>query len=157
MNGFFIFVFIVFFVVPLLKNIFGGGDKKGKKPNNYGKTHNQVQNGQIRDKTNNHGHSTAKKRTHNQLHSRDNSSVFPKEHQEHVRARDIRDTQKFKVMEKTIHSRKNRGVIQASNKSSSDWGSRGDKEILSLTNIVKLVIVAAIAYAVVQRFFPEIL
>lgn len=152
MNGFFIFVFIVFFVVPLLKNIFGGGDKKGKKPNNYGKTHNQ-----IRNKTNNHGHSTAKKRAHNQLHNRDNSTVFPKEHQAHVRARDIRDTQKFKVMENTIHNRKNRGVIKAGNKSSTGWGSRGDKEIISFTNIVKLVMVLAIAYVVMQRFFPDVL
>lgn len=152
MNGFFIFVFIVFFVVPILKNIFGGGKQKGKKTNNYGKTHTQ-----IKRQVNNHGHSGAKNRAHNQLHSGDNSSVFPKGHQEHVRARDIRDTQKFKIMEKTMHSRNNRGVIQAGNKSLEGWGARGDKEIISLSNVVKFAVLAAIAYAVVLRFFPEVL
>lgn len=152
MNGFLTFIFIIFFVVPILKNIFGGGAKTGKKASKYGQSH-----AQIKKQIQNHGHSGVKKQTHNRMHSNDGSSVFPADHQNRVQARDIRDTQKFKTMEKTMHSRKNRGVVKTGNKSRADWGARGDKEFFSLSNVLKLIVLVAIAYAVAHRFFPEIL
>lgn len=152
MDYIFFIVFIIFFVLPW----FNKAKKKNKKNargssnkgSNWGQTHEQI-------KANKYGHSGASNTAHKRLHSRDTSNAFPEEHQAHVRQRDQRDRIENRKMEETIHSRKNVGIIRASNKGRDDWGARGDKASLSglLALLIGGVVLLVIASEILPRYF----
>ena len=94
MGGFIFFVFLVLFVLPIIKaaiknsNNLNAPNRREKPKSAWGQTHGQI-----------------KAQLHKQLHSQDNADVFPEEHQARVRERDKRDRQEFKKMESTIRVR----------------------------------------------------
>ena len=142
MNWFFVLIFIVFFVLPFTKKMFAGGKTNTKSSKNWGQTHEQIQK--------KYGHSGATNRAHKNLHSRDDSQVFPESHQARVRARDKRDQAKNRKMEAVLHGKNNRGIIKASNKGRSDWGERASSS--PLKGLIALLILGLIAYSVLN--FP---
>lgn len=146
MDGFFIFFVLVFFVLPA---IFKSMNKNGKsssrkrrpsRTNKWGQSHGQI-----------------KAQLHKQLHSRDSADVFPEEHQAHVAARDQRDIQEFRKIEKAIHGRNNKAMTKVGNKSRTDWGVRGESGLTSSKAIVTLILLVLLAHFIVAGFFPTLL
>ncbi|PHR94367.1 MAG: hypothetical protein COA69_01870 [Robiginitomaculum sp.] len=156
MGNFFVFMLVMFFAGPFLKKLFGGANPTPKpaprRRNNFGKTHAQIVNNTYTKTTNAYGHSNAKRRNHMRMHSKDKSTVFPEEHQAKVQARDLRDAQENRKIEKAIHGRTNFGIVRASNKSREDWGVRGETGVGSFKGLVTLMVLAVVGYLLVSRF-----
>ncbi len=168
MGNFVFFLFFIFFVLPILKGVFGGGKgAKGKKTPaqirreleaKMARSGQKVLNKQSNpwEVKNKHGHSGARQRTHKTMHSRDgDNDVFPEEHLEHVRKRDIRDRAERARMEKTIHRSENNAIRQTGNKSVDGWGVRGEKG--GGGALVFLALAALAAYFVISNYFPDLL
>ena len=147
MDGFIFFIFLIFFVFPFLKKISSASKKTGanykqfsKKMNSWGMDHGQV-----------------KQRRHEQLHSQDNSQVFPEDHAARVRARDKRDRKEFMRMETNIHSRVNKAMTKVSNKSQSGWGSKGESGLTSSKAVLIVFLLLVLAYLIISAFAPDLL
>ena len=146
MGGFIFFVFLVLFVLPIIKeaiknsNNLNAPNRREKPKSAWGQTHGQI-----------------KAQLHKQLHSQDNADVFPEEHQARVRERDKRDRQEFKKMESTIHGRRNRAMTKVGNKSRHDWGTRGESELTSWKTIMTVILLVLLAHFIIAGFFPELI
>lgn len=147
MDGLIFFIFLIFFVFPFLKKINSATKKSGKtykdfskKMNTWGLDHGQV-----------------KQKRHEQLHSQNNSDVFPEDHAERVRARDKRDRKEFRRMETNIHSRVNRAMTKVSNKSQTGWGSKGESGMTSSKTVMIAFLLLLLVYLIISAFAPELL
>jgi len=173
MGGFIFFLFLIFFVIPAIKNAAGGGKsaKGNKKRQNARRelaakmaaarqtAQNKQKNpwgGQSGQK-NKHGHSDDRQRTHENLHRRDsNEDVFPAEHLMHVTMRQKRDKAERARMEETIHHSENKAIKRTGNKGVDNWGARGDG-IGNGGGFVVLVLGALAAYFVISNYYPDML
>jgi len=117
MSGFVFFAIIVFVIIPMIKN--AAKPKPAKKSANKSRSGSRQQNWSqvqelLQQKINEqsskqrdaHGHSAARKNTHQRLHSRDgNTEVFPESHMARVRKRDMRDRSERNRIEAMLHSK----------------------------------------------------
>jgi hypothetical protein len=155
MNGLIFFLFLIFFVFPILKNI-SKTTKKTKSKSKYQVIAEKLQQ-EARQRMEQGGHDGTRRRKHQQLHKNDGSDVFPDEHLEHVQARDRRDRQEYRKMEATIHGKKNRAMTKVANKSRTDWGTRGDSGLTSSRGIMIFVLLLALVYFIILAFFPGLI
>lgn len=189
MNGFVIFFIFVFVVIPVIKNIAGAkpANKSGKGANrttpkqatqnwaevqkllqqkinsgisntrNNPTRNNQARNSRMRDE---HGHSDARKNTHQRMHSQDgNTNVFTESHQARVKKRDQRDRSERNRIEAMLHSKTSRSIVRDGNNSIDGWGKRGDKTsgygflFLILFGLIALLVLSKVE----PRLIPELL
>jgi len=148
MDLFFIAIFVIFFVIPVIKR---ANNKKAARKfkraqktraNTWGKTHDQI----AKTGTDQHGHSDAKARLRQRLRQQSGSGAFPKDHKIREQRRTMSDRLKNQKMEAAMHGKKNRAITKAGNKGRDDWGVRG--EDMSATGLVIVVVLGAIAYFV---------
>lgn len=148
MGGFIFFVFVAFFVIPALSKS-AKRKKKPAKQKQWGQSHADILKA-VQEQREKHGHSNAKQNTHSRLHANDESNVFPEDHLQRVRARDLRDRKKNQKIEEEIHSRKNRGVIRAGNKGRDDWGVHGETPLLKGSNVLVISAMLVVAYIIIN-------
>lgn len=151
MDGFIFIIFLLFFVFPILKKINKAARKPAKKPTSKYRN--------LPKKSNPWGvdHGQVRQERHQQLHSQDNSQVFPEEHAERVRVRDKRDRKEHRRMETNIHSRDNNAMSRVSNKSRLDWGARGESGMTSSKGVAIFFLLLLLTYFIIAAVAPELL
>lgn len=102
-----------------------------------------------------HGHSAARKNTHQRLHARDgNTEVFPESHMARVRKRDTRDRSERNRIEAMLHSKRNRSITRESNKGVDTWGERGDTS--GGGNLLFVLLFGLIAFLIISKVAPDL-
>ena len=102
-----------------------------------------------------HGHSGARKQTHQRMHARDgDAGVFTESHQSRVTKRDQRDRSERNRIEAMLHSKTNRSIIQDGNNSVDGWGERGDSS--GGNGFLFMVLFGLIALLILFRLEPEL-
>ncbi len=167
MNAFVVFLIFIF-VIYILPRMVKNSAEKPRSTKPPAKPRQKTQNTpwhldqaeikrKMREFTDKHGHSGARRQTHRDLHRNDNADVFPENHAQRERMRDRKDRLNRAQMERASHSSKNRGVIRAQNHGRDDWGARGDRGFTSsqvvLTIILLLILVASLISNVPEDAF----
>lgn len=176
MSGFVFFAIIIFVVIPIIKNIAGGtpakkpasrtrsssGSNSGSGQKNWTQVQKLLQE-QMRAQNKNtnfgkkdkHGHSGARRNTHNRMHSGDGDTrVFTESHQARVKKRDTRDRSERNRIEAMLHSKKNRSIVREGNKSIDGWGKRGDGA--SVGGLLFLLLFGLIGILVLSKVAPDL-
>lgn len=147
MDGFIFLIFFIFFVLPFIKRINKGSKKTVSKYKDLSKN----------VKTWGMDHGQVKQKRHRDLHRNDSSNVFPEDHDDRVRARDLRDRKELTRMESNIHGKNNRAMTKVSNKSRSDWGERGERGLTSSKSVVIFLLLLVLAHFIVVAVAPNLI
>ena len=137
-------------VQKLLKQKINAGIEKPA----FGQNNNQRS--QTRDtRRDQHGHSDARKQTHQRMHAKDgNKNVFTESHQARVNKRDQRDRSERNRIEAMLHSKTNRSIVRDGNNSIDGWGKRGDRS--TSNGFLFLILFSLIALLVLSKVAPEL-
>lgn len=176
MDGFIFFLIFIFIIVPIFKNIVSGKSAKKSSRTNKSSTAGQKNWTQVqkllqeqmkaqnknnsfgkkgRNQRDKHGHSNARRQTHDRMHSRDgNTDVFPESHRAHVQKRDARSRKDRQRIETMIHSKQNQTIHREGNQGVDNWGARGDNSHIG--RFLFLLLFGLIALLVIANIAPEL-
>ncbi|NNC36270.1 MAG: hypothetical protein EX271_07585 [Acidimicrobiales bacterium] len=146
MDGFIILLFLIFFVIPFIKRMTKNTKKSVSKYRDLSKN----------VKTWGMDHGQVKQQRHRQLQKNNDSHVFPEDHDDRVRARDLRDRKELRRMETNIHGKHNKAMTKVSNKSRTDWGTKGEGRMTSSKSVMIFLLLLLLAHFVIVAFAPNL-